>query len=323
MGRYILKRIFLMIPVLLGVSLLIFALQLVTPGDPARLMLGDQATQQEIDAWNEKNGLDEPFVVQYAKYMWNIISKGDFGLSWRTGQSITAQVVSRWPTTCLLAILTTAVSVIIGILLGIFAANRRGTIFDTISQILGMLGISMPNFWFALLLIMLFAVDLKWFPVSGFYGPKYWVLPACTLGVLGSANIMRTTRSAMLDNIMQDYVRTARAKGQTEGVITRHHVLRNALIPIITSVGGQFAGNMTGAMILEQIFAIPGLGTLMVLSINNRDYPQLRASVLLVAVTVSVVNLLIDICYAIVDPRIKATFKGKKKTTEKKAVNKQ
>lgn len=311
MARYIFQRILLMIPVLLGVTLLIFALQYITPGDPARLVLGDEATEEDIYEWREKNGLNDPFFVQYFKYIYRIVIGGDFGVSWRTGQRISSQVTSRWPTTCLMAILTTSVSVAIGLVLGIFAANKRGTMWDSGARILGMLGISMPNFWFALLLILQFAVRLRWFPVSGFYSVKHWILPASTLGILGSASLMRITRSAMLDNINQDFVRTARAKGQTERVITRHHILRNALIPIITSVGGHFAIGMTGAMILEQIFAIPGLGSLMVLSINNRDYPQLRASVLLVAATVSVVNLLIDIAYAAVDPRVKAAFKGR------------
>ncbi len=310
MGRYIVRRLFLMIPVLLGVSFLIFALQLVTPGDPARLMLGDDALEKDIYDWHEKNGLNDPFLIQYTKYMWRIVSRLDFGLSWRTGQSISSQVISRWPTTCLLAILTTVVSLILGILLGIFAATKRGSIWDSSARVIGMLGVSMPNFWFALLLIMLFAVRLKWLPVSGFRGPRYWILPASTIGILSSAGLMRVTRSAMLDSIMQDYVRTARAKGQSESVVIRHHVLRNAMIPIITSVGRIFAGNMTGTMILEQIFAIPGLGSLMVLSIRTRDFPQLRASVLLVAFTVSIVNLLVDIAYAAVDPRVKAGFRS-------------
>ena len=227
MIRYIFKRILMMIPVLLGVSLLIFSLQVITPGEPARLMLGDEATEQEIYDWNEKNGLNDPFLVQYYKYVKNIVTKGDFGTSWRTGQTITRQILERWPTTFMLAILTTIVSVGLGLVLGIIAAKRRGTWVDTVARFMGMLGVSMPNFWFALLLILLFSVNLKWLPVSGAYGPKYFVLPALTLGVLGAATQMRMARSAMLDSITAEYVRTARAKGQTEFNITMHHVLRN------------------------------------------------------------------------------------------------
>ena len=299
-----------MIPVLFCVMLLIFTLQFITPGDPARLHLGDEATEEELYEWREANGLNDPFATQFRKYFWGIITRGDFGLSWSNGQPISSQILGRWPTTCLLAILTTTTSVVIGMLLGIFAANRRGTFWDSCARVLGILGISMPNFWFALMMILLFAVRLKWLPVSGFYGPKYWVLPALTLGILGAAGHMRVTRSAMLDNLNADFVRTARAKGQSEKVITYHHVLRNALIPIITNIGGQFARDLSGTMILEQIFAIPGIGSLMVAAINKRDFPQLRASVILVAATVSVVNLLVDIAYAAVDPRVKARFKN-------------
>lgn len=317
MIRYILKRLLLMIPVLFGITLLVFSLQFITPGDPARLVLGNEATPEDIEMWHQKNGLDKPFVVQFGEYIFGIVTRGDLGLSWKNGQSISAQIAARWPTTCKMAIVTTLVSVLIGVPLGIVSANHRGKFIDAFSRIFGMVGISLPYFWFALMMILLFAVKLKWLPVSGFYGPEYVVLPACTLGMLRSASILRVTRSSMLDNINADFVRTARAKGQDEKAVTRL-ILKNALIPIITSVGTCFATNMSGMMILEQIFAIPGLGTLMVQSINSRDFPQLRASILLVAVTVSVVNLLTDIAYAAVDPRVKASFKSKVKSKPKK-----
>jgi len=315
MAKYIGKRLLLMIPVLLGVTFLIFALQLITPGDPARLMLGDDASLADIEAWHQAHGLNDPFIVQYLKYIWGIISRGDFGVSWRTGKAITTEVISRWPTTFLLAFLTTAISVVLGLFFGIVAAKKRGTWIDSVVRVISMIGVSMPNFWFALLLILLFSVKLKVLPVSGFYGPKYWILPCMTMGFLGSAGFMRMTRSSYLDNMGADFVRTAKAKGQTEGVITRHHILKNALIPIINTGCAAFAMNMGGSTVLEQIFAIPGLGTLMVSAINSRDFPQLRASVILIAVTVSVMNLIADILYAAVDPRVKAGFK---KTNKKK-----
>lgn len=313
MTRYIMKRLLMMIPVLLGVTLLIFALQLVTPGDPARLMLGDNALEEDIEAWHEAHGLNDPFIVQYGKYIWNIVTKGDFGTSWRTGKAITSEIVSRWPTTFLLALLTTAVAVVLGLILGIVAAKYRGSFLDSAVRVISMAGVAMPNFWFALLLILLFSVKLKWLPVSGFYGPRYWILPCLTMGVLGSAGQMRMVRSSYLDNMGADFVRTAKAKGQTDQVITRHHILRNALIPIVNSACMAFAMNMGGATVLEQIFAIPGLGTLMVAAINSRDFPQLRASVILIAATVSVMNLVADILYAMIDPRVKAGFKKQKK----------
>lgn len=308
MGRYIIKRLLWMIPVLLGISILIFALQVITPGDPADMALGDNATEEQKAEWREKYDLDKPIIVQYGKYMWNIITKGDFGNSYRTGKPITQQILERWPTTFMLAFFTTVIAAAIGITLGIFSALYRGKWFDNLARFFGMLGISMPNFWFALLLIMLFALNLKWFPVSGWYGPKYWVLPSLTLGILGSAAVLRITRSSMLDNIQADFVRTARAKGQTERIVTLHHILKNAMIPITTNIGFQFAMGLAGTMVMEQIFAIAGLGNLMVTAINNRDYPQLRGSILLVAVTVCVVNLIVDILYAVFDPRVKARY---------------
>ena len=181
-----------------------------------------------------------------------------------------------------------------------------------------MIGAAMPSFWFALLLILKFAVDLKWFPVSGWYGPQYWVLPAISTGVLGAAGYMRNVRAAVLDNVKQDFVRTARAKGQKESKVIFHHIMGNAMIPIITCAGLHFAIALGGTMIIEQIFAIPGLGRYMVEAISNRDFPQLRAAIILTAVTVSMVNLLIDILYAAVDPRIKAGFKNS--TVKKKKI---
>ena len=316
--RYIIKRIFNMIPVLLGVSIVIFTLLYLTPGDPASLVLGEQASDASKQEWRDKYGLNDSFWEQYGSYISNIVIKGDFGKSYRTGKSVTVAIFERFPTTFLLAVLTSGLAMIIGLVLGIIAANHRNTWVDSAVRVFGMIGVSMPVFWFALLLIMLFSLQLGWLPVSGFYGPKYWVLPASALGLMHSASLMRITRSSMLDCIRQDYVRTARAKGQNEGVITRHHVLRNALIPIITAVGGSFGIALGGAMIMEQIFAIPGLGRLMVDAINNRDYPQVRGSVLLLAVSFSLVNLLVDVLYAYIDPRIKSQYQGASKKKQQK-----
>ena len=309
MIRYVIRRILLMIPVLIGVTLLIFVLQSMTPGDPAKLVLGPSAEEQELNMWRDKYGLNDPVIVQYGKYMAGLV-RGDFGISYRTGRSITTTVLERWPTTFLLALLSLVVSVAIGMLLGIVAALNRRSWIDSVIRFLGMIGSSMPNFWFALLLIMLFALNLKILPVSGFYGPRYWVLPSATLGILGSAGILRITRSAMLDNINADFVRTARSKGQSEGVITFRHVLGNAMIPIVTSVGGMFAMSLGGTIVLEQIFAIAGLGKLMLDAINQRDFPVVRGTVLLMAITTCVINLLIDIIYSMIDPRVKAAFKN-------------
>ena len=307
MIRYIIRRILLMIPVLIGVTLLIFLLQSVTPGDPAELVLGQDSTPQERYDWKERYNLNDPLIVQYGKYLLDLV-RGDFGVSYRTGKSITLSIVERWPTTILLALLSVSVSVILGMALGIVAALHRDSWIDSVARFIGILGISMPNFWFALLLIMLFALKLKWLPVSGFYGPKYWILPAMTLGILGSASILRITRSSVLDNIYADFVRTARSKGQKESKVVSHHILRNAMIPITTNIGGLVAAALGGTIILEQIFAIAGLGKLMVDAINQRDYPLLRGCVIMIAATASVINLIVDIVYAAIDPRVKAAF---------------
>lgn len=318
MFRYIAKRLLMMIPVILAVTFLIFFLQALAPGDPAELQLGMDATEEEKDAWRERYNLNDPLLVQYGKYLWGIVSRGDFGHSYRTGQVVTQELFSRWPTTFVLAILTQIVAATIGVAAGVFAALNRNTWKDGVIRILAMIGAAMPSFWFALLLILKFSVDLKWFPVSGWYGPQYWVLPAISTGVLGAAGYMRNVRAAVLDNVKQDFVRTARAKGQKESKVIFHHIMGNAMIPIITCAGLHFAIALGGTMIIEQIFAIPGLGRYMVEAISNRDFPQLRAAIILTAVTVSMVNLLIDILYAAVDPRIKAGFKNS--TVKKKKI---
>lgn len=309
MLRYTLRRLLLMIPVLIGVTFLIFLLQSFTPGDPASLVLGNDAEEEEKYEWREKYDLNDPLIVQYVKYMSRVV-RGDFGVSYRTNKNVTLTILERWPTTFLVAVLSVSISVFLGMMLGIIAALNRNNWVDSFARFLGMLGVSMPNFWFALLLIMTFALKLKILPVSGFYGPEYWILPTASLGILGAAGLLRITRSSVLDCINADYVRTARSKGQKEGKIVMHHILRNALIPIVTSIGGYIAAALGGTIIMEQIFAISGLGKLMITAINTRDYPLLRGSVLLIATTTSVINLIVDLIYAQIDPRVKAAFKN-------------
>ncbi len=312
MIRYILKRLLTMLPVLLGVSFLIFTIMYFTPGDPASIYLGENASEEQVAEWRAARGLDKPYLRQYGDYLLGIVSRGDLGISYKTGKSVTKALLERFPTTFTLAIATSVVSMTVGILLGILAANHQNTWVDSLARFFGMIGVSMPMFWFGLLLILFFAVRLRILPVSGWYGPKYIILPALTLGLNHTASLMRITRSSVLDCIRQDYVTTARAKGQKESVITRHHILRNAMIPIVTAAGTSFGVALGGAMVTEQIFSIPGLGSLMVNAITNRDYPQVRGSVLLLAISFSMVNLLVDVLYAFIDPRIKARYAGKK-----------
>ncbi|MGP1349352.1 MAG: ABC transporter permease [Stomatobaculum sp.] len=313
MLRYFLKRILMLIPVLLAVSFLIFTMMYFTPGDPAKMALGDTATEEQLAQWRTSRELDKPFFEQFFDYVWGIVSKGDFGVSYKTGKNVTSSLIERFPTTFVLAVATSLLAMVLGILLGVFAANHQNTWIDNLLRVIGMAGVSMPIFWLGLLMIMTFAVKHPWFPVSGWYGPRYIVLPAVTMGLTFTASLMRTTRASMLDCIRQDYVTTARAKGQKEAVITWHHVFRNALIPIITAAGSTFGIALCGAVITEQVFSIPGLGSLMVNAITTRDYPLVRGSVILLATSFSVVNLLIDMLYATFDPRIRAQFAGKTK----------
>lgn len=319
MIRYTIKRLLWMIPVLLGVSIIVFAIQALAPGDPADLALGEYASAEAKEEWREVRGLNKPIVVQYFDYMYSVIVKHDFGNSYQSGRPIAEELFNRLPTTLFTAFTAAIIAALIGIPLGIISATHRNSFLDSVCRVLGMLGISMPNFWFAMLLIILFALNLRWFPVSGFYSPIYWVLPMMTQGLLGSASQMRYTRSAVLDSIQQDFVRTARAKGQSENKIIMHHALRNAMIPIVTNLGHHIAGGMAGTVVIEQIFSIAGIGTLMISAVNNRDFPTLRGCVLLIAFTMSIVNLLVDLSYTAIDPRIKSRFETKKKTKKQVA----
>lgn len=319
MLRYIGKRLVLMVPVLIAVTLLLFLIQAVAPGDPAVMALGQDATETEKYEWKEERGLNEPLVVQYVNYMKELLH-GNFGNSYSDGRPITESIVSRWPTTIAYATVSLLIASIIGIAFGVLSAVKRGKFFDSIMRVISIVMFSMPNFWFALLLIIEFALNLKWFPVSGFYGPKYWVLPVVAFMISNSAGILRFTRSSMLDNLQADYVRSARAKGQTEVKVIMHHVFKNSLIPIVTYIGNCLASAFGGVIVLEQVFSIPGLGTLLITAINHRDWPLLRGCVILIALTTAVMNLLVDIVYSFLDPRVKERFQNDAARKGKKAL---
>lgn len=307
-----------MIPVIIGVSLLVFVLLDLSPGEPARMVLGDQATNEDVEAFNEKYGLNEPLLVQYGKYIYRIITRLDFGESYVNGRSVTTEILNRFPKTFILALAITIIATMIGIILGMVAGLHRGSPADSIAQIFAVIGVSIPEFWLGLLLILLFGVTLRWFPVSGFYGPKYLVLPALTVGLICSASTMRITRSAVLDYINEDFIRTVRAKGQRETVITWKHIFKNALIPIVTNIGSQFASVLGGTITTETVFAIPGLGKMLREALTSRDYPQIRGTVIMLAVLVCVINLAVDLIYTYIDPRIRAEFTGNSKSGKKK-----
>jgi len=298
---------------MLGVSLIIFSMMHFTPGCPARIQLGEHASYEAIEALRDDMGLNDPFPVQYGRWLGNLVINQDVGRSIRTNRDVSEEILDRFPATLQLAGAAVVVSIAIGVPIGIISATKQYSIFDNVSMFIALLGVSMPNFWQGMLLIIVFAVNLGWLPSGGLPGGsdnfRYLVLPAITLGTGSAAVIARMTRSSMLEVIRQDYIKTARAKGQTERVITNRHALKNALIPIITVVGLAFGSLLGGAVITESIFNIPGVGRLMVDSIAARDFPVVQGGVLFIALMFSVINLLVDILYAFVDPRIKSQYK--------------
>ncbi len=314
MSKFVLKRLLMMIPVLIGVTFLVFFILALSPGDPARMILGEQATEENVQMMREELGLNDPIPVRYLRYMSGVL-KGDLGTSYRNKLNVADQVLDRFPNTVLLAVSGMLVAICIGVPVGILSAKRQYTLIDNIATVLGLVGVAMPTFWLGLLLVLFFALNLGWFPSSGmgtggvFPVLKSLVLPAFTLGTSCAANIMRMTRSSMLEVIRQDYIDTARSKGLTESAITRRHMLKNALVPIITVVGLQFGYLLGGSALTETIFSWPGLGRLMVESIKSKDMPMVLGSAIFLAVMYSVINLLVDILYAFVDPRIKSQYK--------------
>ena len=309
MLRYIFRRVLFLIPVLVGVAFCVFLLLYLTPGDPAKMVLGDLATEQAIQEFRSKEGLNDPFWIRFGKYIYKAVVKGDIGRSYSSKTPVMKELMAAFPATIKLSGFAMIIAVIIGLPCGIISAIKQYSVFDTITMIFAMIGLSMPVFWLGLLLILLFSVKLRWLPSSGFDTFKAMILPSFALSAQAISMVTRMTRSSMLEVIRADYIRTVRAKGQTERVVIWGHALHNALIPVMTIVGLQFGHLLSGAMLTESIFAVPGLGRLMVTSIMARDYPMVQGAVLFVATAFSIVNLLVDILYAYVDPRIKAQYK--------------
>ncbi len=308
MVRYVIRRLILMIPVLIGVTIIIFTMTYFTPGDPARLILGDIATEEQVQELREEMGLNEPFLTRYFLYVKGLF-QGDLGVSYTTGLPVSAELAARLPTTIKLALISMSFAVVVGVPIGIISAVRQYSFLDNIATVLALMGITMPNFWLALLLILFFSVRLELLPPSGLYGPEYYIMPVIGISAASLATFSRMTRSSMLEVIRQDYIRTARSKGLSETVIIFKHALKNALIPIITVVGLQTAGALSGAVVNETIFAIPGMGKLMLDAIKNRNYPLVQGGVLIIALLYSLINLIVDLIYAFVDPRIKTQYK--------------
>ena len=307
MWRYIAKRLLMLIPVLLAVAFVIYAIMNVAEGDPVYSVAGADATEEQLAALREEMGLNGSSIERYFRYIGNLL-KGDLGVSYVSKQDVMKIYLQRLPNTLKLASMTMIFATLIALPLGIIAAVNQNSWIDTVSMVLALIGLSMPNFWLGLLLIILFSLKLGWFPSGGNEGFKSIILPAFTVGAGLAALLTRTTRSSMLDVIRQDYLRTARAKGVPEKTIIRKHALRNALIPIITIFGVQFSNVLGGSVLAETVFAWPGVGRLVVDAIDQRDIPTVTGALVMTTMLVTVVNLLIDIVYAFVDPRIKAKY---------------
>ena len=304
MSRFLARRLVLTIPVLLGVATLVFSLIHLIPGDPAQAMLGEAAPQADVEELRHRLGLDRPLIEQYGVFLRGL-AKGDLGTSLRTGLPVTGQIVERMPATIELAAAAMLVAIAFAIPLGIIAAVRRGTAVDHAAMTLSLAGVSVPNFWLGPLLAIIFAVELGWLPVSGRGTWAHLVLPAISLGAALAAILARMTRATMLEELREQYVQAARARGVSRLRAVLRHAFRNSLIPVVTLLGLQFGAVLTGAVITETIFAWPGIGRLLIQSIGFRDYPLVQGCILLIALTYVGVNLVTDMLYGVLDPRIR------------------
>jgi peptide/nickel transport system permease protein len=310
--RYLIRRLLLLIPTLILASILIFAIITLAPGDPARMMLGSQATPEEVEVERERLGLNQPIPVRYAIWLTDVASL-NLGVSQSNRRPVAALIADALPNTLRLALISLAVAMLIGFPLGVLAAVNANRRIDAVVTALNSLGLAMPAFWFGLLLILLFSVQFKWLPASGIGEPNrppweralYLIMPVATIAVSNLSVFSRYVRSAMIDVLNADYVRTARAKGLAERVVITRHALRNAMIPVVTIVGIQFGRLLGGAVVTESVFAYPGIGRLVINSIQNRDYPVVQATLMLVVLIFLLTNIIVDASYAYLDPRVK------------------
>lgn len=304
MVKYIIKRLLLLIPVVIGITLFIYFIMSMAPGDPAALILGSDATMEEIMEKREELGLNNPIIIRYVHYMAGVLH-GDFGTSWYNGFNVMSEFLSRIPNTLLLGIMSNALVIVFGIPLGVIAAVKQNSKLDYFTLIVAMFLSSMPAFWFGLMAQILFCLTLGWFPATGAETLKNFILPSITLACASFAGIVRLTRTSILEVNKLDYVRTARSKGCSEFRIVIKHVLRNGLLPVITTIGSYIATIVGGAIVTESVFAIPGVASLMINAVKLRDVPVVMGIIVIISVFVGVVNLLVDLTYAVIDPRVK------------------
>ena len=308
MYRYIIKRLLLIIPILLGVSFIIFSLMQLTPGNPAMAILGNEATQNQIDELNKELGYDRPFLVQYFTYMKKLILRFDMGRSWTTRREVGKEIISRLPITVEIAFWGIFGATILGIPIGVLSAVKQYSTLDILMVFISMLFAAVPVFWLGMVLMLIFSLQMKLLPSSGYGSPIYLVLPTLSLALPYAAQELRYTRSSMLESVRQDFVRTARAKGANERIVIWRHALGNALLPVITITGINFGALIGGAVVIEKLFNLPGLGMLLVTGVTLKDIPVVMGCTMTLSAIYCLVMLFVDICYAFVDPRIKAKY---------------
>ena len=318
MARYIYKRLLMMIPVMLGITLLIFFIMELAPGDPAQLILGEGASLEDIARLREEMGLNDNFFIRYFRYVANAV-QGNLGKSYRTGMSVAAEVFERFPNTFFLAFLGVSLSICLALPVGIISAVKQYSLMENLSMLLALILTSMPGFWLGMMLILLFSLHLGWFPATGVDTWRNFVLPVMTVGAVSMSTLTRMTRSTMLETIRQDYIRTARAKGAVENKVIVQHALRNALLPLVTVMGNNFGHQLGGTVMIETVYAVPGLGTYLVTAVRMKDTPAVIGTLLITCLLASIINLCVDILYAFIDPRLKSQYvKIKENDNEKK-----
>lgn len=304
MLKYVIRRLIQTIPLLIAISFAAFMIMHLVPGDPVRNMMGKDATKEAVEAERERLGLNDPLYVQYGRFIKGVV-QGDLGTSIFTKESVTEEIKDRFPVTVKLALGATIFASVLGVLVGIISAVKRNKMTDNILMVLSLLAVSTPSFFLAMIMLLLFSLRLGWLPSMGLKTPLHYVLPIITLGMQSVGTIARTTRSSMLDVLGQDYMRTAKAKGLAGGKILFKHALRNAILPVITYVGPLLAYTVTGSFVVEKIFTIPGLGGEFITAINGRDYTLIMGTTIFLATLIILMNVVVDIVYKLVDPRIK------------------
>ena len=305
MWAYIGRRLLILVPVMLGVSFLVFAAMYIVPGDAVDSMLAETgATAEDLARLREQMGLDDPFLIQFGRFLVTLAG-GDLGTSLVTGREVEDQIASQLPATLELTATALAIAVLLGVPLGVVSALRRGSWVDSLTMVIALIGVSMPNFWLGLLFILFFSLHLGWLPAAGAGGVRYLILPAVTLGFSGIAVIARITRSSLLEVIHNDFVRTARSKGLPDLVVTVKHAMRNAMASVMTVIGLQFGALLGGSVVVETVFGRPGIGSITASAIQRGDFPLVQATVMLAALAFVLVNLLVDIGYSLLDPRIR------------------